>query len=642
MHNCPSTKTQILDYVKDLRGLLIACHSNYIYRPEEAIKVARAVKKAGGWVDIHTGDFFRARQFFCNHASTLALLDEGLVDLISTDYIGGYWDSIPRVLEYAVAQNVIDLTHAIALATGNVTKAIPNVAPNRGEIVEGKVADLVILSKKKISKVRTVLVGGKIVADEGRIVLLEELHFATLQILERTGALFECQEAIEILGDAGANVANPNRIKIPSYMVEQALRTAPKTITLYTREREPAIVLNGQTGSHFGPPSAPREILDPYERKRRECYVEDVADIARLVDALPNMEWSMTGASNTTLPLSTRDISDKVNLLQCILNCSKPIICEANDVSSLREMIDLCSIVAGSEENLRKKPFFGGSSEPVSPLIQGKDAMEKSLVLAEKRIPNVVYSMPMAGATTPATFAGCLAIANAEILSQLVVLQLKSPGTPVIYGAIPSIMDMKTMIFTYGAPEMSLMAGALTELCHYYKLPMFGTAGCTDAEIVNTQTGIEITYQILISALTGADLIHDVGEVYHGTAVSPELIVLVDEIIDMVKVLTGGIEINDETLPLNLIEHIGPRGTYISDKHTLEHFRRFWAPRVFDRSMMKEESTNDCEELLKNRTVEILRPHKPKSLSEDVVRELKKAEKTWLDRVGLKEYPKRK
>ncbi|MAF86045.1 MAG: trimethylamine methyltransferase [Dehalococcoidales bacterium] len=473
---------------------------------------------------------------------------------------------------------------------------------------------------------------------------IEELHFATLQILERTGVAFECPEAIELLGNAGANVDNPDRIKIPSYIAEQALRTAPKTITLYTREGTPAIVLNGQTGPHFGPPSAPREILDPYTRERRECYVEDVADIARLVDALPNIEWSMTGASNATLPndYSAYGISDKVNLLQCLLNCSKPIICEANDVSSLREMIDLCSIVAGSEEKLSQKPFFGGSSEPVSPLIQGKDAVEKSLVCAEKKIPNVVYSMPMAGATTPATFPSCLAIANAEFLSQLVVLQLKNPGAPVIYGAIPSIIDMKTMIFTYGAPEMSLMVGALTELCHYYKLPMFGTAGCTDANIVDAQAGVEITYQILISALTGADLIHDIGEVYHGTAVSPELIVLVDEVIDMVRVLTSGIEINDDTLPLNLIEQVGPRGNYISEKHTLAHFRRFWAPRVFDRSAVKEESTNDCGELLKKRTLEILRTHQPKPLPEDLLRELKKVEKTWLAHAGLKEYPKKK
>ena len=347
---------------------------------------------------------------------------------------------------------------------------------------------------------------------------IEELHLATLQILERTGVAFQCQEAIDLLDSAGADVSNPNRVKIPSYLVEQALRTAPKTITFYTRDGESAIVLNGMTGSHFGSAPDPRKILDPYTKKVRTCYVEDIAGMSRLIDALPNMEWTYTGAANNTLPVSTGlDISDRVTLLQFILNSSKPIICEITNLQALREMIDLCSIIAGGEEALRKKPFFGGSCEPVSPLVQGKDAVEKSLLCAEKGIPVVVYSMPMAGATTPATFAGCLVIANTEFLSQLVVLQLKNPGTPVIYGSIPNIMEMRTTIFPYGAPEMSLMVAALTELCHYYRLPMFGTAGCSDAYNIGAQMGAEITYQILMTALSGADLVHDVGILYPAT-----------------------------------------------------------------------------------------------------------------------------
>ena len=468
---------------------------------------------------------------------------------------------------------------------------------------------------------------------------IEELHFATLQILERSGVAFECQEAIDILGDAGADVSDPDRVKIPSYMVEQALRTAPKMITLYTREGEPAMVLNGQSGSHFGGfPDCP-EVLDPYTRKRRICYVADIADNARLIDALPNIEWSYTSTAHPTVPGT---IADKVTLLQFILNCSKPVVVEVLDVSSLKEMIGLCSIVAGGEEQLRKKPFFCGSSEPVSPLIQGKDAMEKSLLCAEKGIPNVVYGMPMAGATTPATFPGCLAIANAEVLSQLVAVQLKHPGAPVIYGSIPSVMDMKTTIYSYGAPEMSLMVGALTELCHHYRLPMWGTAGCIDADMIGAQAAAEITYQILMSTLTGADLVHDVGLTYHATVISPELMVLADEIIDMVKVLMGGIEINDETLPLELIERLGPKSNYLTESHTMKHFRKFWVPRVFDRSFTKKEGVKDCEELLRERTIKILGTHQPKPLPEDVVRELEKVGKSWLDRVGLSKYPERK
>jgi len=117
---------------------------------------------------------------------------------------------------------------------------------------------------------------------------IEELHFATLQILERTGVAFDtCPEALEILGEAGADVSNPQRVKIPSYLVEQALRTAPKTITLYTREGEPAMVLNGQTGCHFGGTAGGPEVLDPYTGNRRIDYIEDIDDTARVIDALP-------------------------------------------------------------------------------------------------------------------------------------------------------------------------------------------------------------------------------------------------------------------------------------------------------------------------------------------------------------------
>jgi len=172
MHNSPNTKSQVMSLARELGNLLIACHSNYEYKPQDAIEVAREVKKAGGWVDISTGDFCGVRQYFHSHVTALALLEEGLVDLISTDYSGGYWDSIPQLLEYAVLQNAINIPQAIALTTGNVVKAIPKAAPDRGEIAEGKIADLVIAgrSRKDLSNVRTVIIGGKIVVDEGTAV----------------------------------------------------------------------------------------------------------------------------------------------------------------------------------------------------------------------------------------------------------------------------------------------------------------------------------------------------------------------------------------------------------------------------------------------------------------------------------------
>jgi trimethylamine--corrinoid protein Co-methyltransferase len=468
---------------------------------------------------------------------------------------------------------------------------------------------------------------------------LEALHLATLEILARTGVAIECQEALDILAEAGADVSDRDRVKIPPRLMEQAINSAPKMITLYTREGEPAIVLSARPVSHFGViPDLP-EILDPYTHQRRPCYVQDIADIARLVDALPNIDWLLLGSTHPTLPAA---ITDKVSLLQVILNTTKPIMGEVNDAASLREMIDLCAIVSGGEAQFLKKPFFIGSCEPVSPLVHGRDALEKSLFCAEKKLPCVVYSMPMAGTTAPATLAGCIAIANAEVLSQLVILQLKSPGAPVIYGSTPSIMDMRTTIYSYGAPELPLMTAALTELCHHYRLPMYGVAGSTDGRIIGVQAGIEATYEILAAALAGLNLVRSSCMLYHIKTGSPEMIVFGNEIVDMVRVLLGGIEINQETLALDLIERLGPKSSYLSEKHTMKHFRRFWAPRIFDRSFITGGEPRDAEDLLNGKTIEIMETHQPRPLPEGTVSELKKMEKTWFDRVGLKhEYPQR-
>lgn len=469
---------------------------------------------------------------------------------------------------------------------------------------------------------------------------IEELHFATLQILERTGVAFDsCTQALEILGEAGADISNPSRVKIPSYLVAQALRTAPKTITLYTREGKVAMVLNGQTGSHFGGGAGGPKTLDPDTGKCRTTYVEDIDEMARVVDALPNIEWMFTAPTHPTVPGL---VADKVSHLHAVLNTSKPIACCINNAASLREMLRVCTMIAGGEKAFRDKPFFVGSTEPVTPLSQEKDATEYSILCAEKGIPQFVYSMPMAGATTPATYPGALVMGMAEVLSQLVVLQYKYPGAPVIFGSMPNGMDMRTTIYPYGAPELSLLVAALTEISHYYKLPILGTAGCTDSDIIDAQTAAEVTYQILMSALSGADFVHDIGVMHWGRVLSTELTVLCDEIIDMVKVSMGGIEINEETLPLDLIDRIGPRGTYISEKHTLKHFRKFWAPRFFDRSVVKDENTKRCHDLLREKTIALQNTHQPKPLPEDLVKELKKVEASWFKQIGAEyKYPER-
>jgi trimethylamine--corrinoid protein Co-methyltransferase len=302
-------------------------------------------------------------------------------------------------------------------------------------------------------------------------------------------------------------------------------------------------------------------------------------------------------------------------------------------------MIDLAAAVTGGYANLRRKPYFWCAVEPVSPLVQGNDAVEKTLLCAEYGIPNVGYSMLMGGASAPATFAGILSLANAETLTLLLISQLKKEGAPYVYGAIPNIMDMKTAVFTYGSPELSLLVGALTEVSHHYQLPMWGTAGCTDAKHVGLQTGLEVMQQCMLSSFTGADFIHDVGLIANGMQVSPELIVLVDEVIGMVDVTMRGIAVDEAAFALDLIEKVGPGGNFISEDHTFQHFRSFWQPSILDRTTGVRGSWDDkrmhSEALLKEKTINLMESHQPQRLPEELEREVRAAERSWFGRLGL-------
>jgi trimethylamine--corrinoid protein Co-methyltransferase len=144
----------------------------------------------------------------------------------------------------------------------------------------------------------------------------------------------------------------------------------------------------------------------------------------------------------------------------------------------------------------------------------------------------------------------------------------------------------------------------------------------------------------MLQAMAGTDFVHDVGYLQHSFMVSPEMIVYGNEIIDMVKVLMRGIEVNDETVPLDIIDKVGPGGSYLGEKHTLRHFRSFWTPKVFHRHTDIDENALDCEDLLNQKTIEIMETHQPKPLPEDTVKELMRIEAGWFKRMGLKhEYP---
>ncbi len=250
--------------------------------------------------------------------------------------------------------------------------------------------------------------------------------------------------------------------------------------------------------------------------------------------------------------------------------------------------------------------------------------LRKLLLCAEHRIPRVYIPMPMAGSTAPAGLAGTLVQLTAEVLGGLVIQQLKNRGAPFIYGGIPSTMDMKTFIVAYGAPEVSLMSAGMTDMAHYYQLPVFTTAGCGDAKFVDLQFAVEAALSCLMAALSGGNLIHDTALMDAAQMVSPEGIVLVDEIVGMIKRIMGGIPVNDETVALDVIRGVGPGGHYLDHDHTLRHFREMWYPNFFDQMrhdvwLLGEKLSIGDKINLKTR--EILQTHEVEPLPSDVLKE---------------------
>jgi len=457
---------------------------------------------------------------------------------------------------------------------------------------------------------------------------IEQIHQATLELLERTGFQVTHPRALEMLHGAGARV-DGKRVRLPAWMVENAIRAAPSRVVLGNRKGERTVFLEGDK-YWYGPSVDCIDYLDPMTDERRRFTSDDCRVTATLADVLPNYSWVMTiGMADDVPP----DIADRVVARQVFTYTEKPLVFCCKDLRSVRDIYDMALVIAGGEEKFRQAPTIVHYSEPISPLVYYDPAVDKILYCAESGIPLINFPAPQGGSTAPATFAGEVVQASAESLSGLVMAQLARPGASFIYGAFSTIMDMRTTIFSYGAPEMSLMTAAMAQMAQHYRLPFFGTAGCTDAKFPDAQAAAEVAFSCLASALAGANLIHDAGSwLDHGSLASPGFMVLVNEILYMVNQFMGGLPVNDETLALDVMDRVGPGGHYLADDHTVRHFKDVWYSKgLFDRTiyqLWQSHGAKRFEERLAVRTAKVMQ-HKPAPLPDDVLKELAAMAQHW-------------
>jgi len=450
----------------------------------------------------------------------------------------------------------------------------------------------------------------------------EEIYGAACEILQRTGSDVHSDEAREILKKAGCWV-DGLRVRIPVGLSEWAVRTAPSTIVMYDRHGNKAMSLGGYR-TYFGPGPTNTYHIDPHTEERRKPVLQDTANVGKVCDALPNIDFVQDLGTPSGV---TPTLADVYAFDAMVRNTTKPIVHWGFDIDQYQDITDIASVVVGGLENLQKKPFIALYSESSPPLVHSEEAIAKAIFAAKNRIPIVYTPCIISGATAPATLAGALALGVAESLTGIVVSQLIREGSPIIMGGVYGIMDMITTIYSYGSPEFLLLQAGTAEVAHHMKMPVFGTAGCTDSHVLDAQAAAEAAMSILIASETGANLVHDCGYTGFGSAGSVFQLVMADEIIGMVKRIMRGIEINDEMLALDEVDKAGPGGEFVTSKHTYKHFKlQTWFPTLMNRmrysewKMMTNESS--MGDRIKEKARRIIEEHQTPSLPEDVCQEI--------------------
>jgi trimethylamine--corrinoid protein Co-methyltransferase len=443
---------------------------------------------------------------------------------------------------------------------------------------------------------------------------IRDLHLAALEVLRRTGLRFFHREALDMLAKAGAFLSDGNLVKFPAALVEDALATVPSRIVMCDRNGAPAMYLEG-TRNYFGTGSDCLNYLDPDTGAHRTFTQADIAAGYRLCDALPNIHFVMS----IGIP---RDVPDHaaydVQMAAMLENTTKPIVFVTEDRATCQRAIDMAAAVAGGYEALTEQQHILLYSEPSSPLKQSDTAIEKLLLMADYSLPVVHSPGPQMGATAPITMAGGLVMSVAEILSSIVVHQLRRRGAPFVFGAGLHHMDMGSMQICYASPEFQLTKAAVAQLGRWYGIPTWGYAGCSDAKVMDEQAAAEATLSVTMARLTGANLIHDVGYMESGLTTSYEMIVLTDELVAMTDHLMKGIEVNPETLSVDELDAVGPGGQFLGTDATLKHYRDFWFPGLLDRKIRPqwlEAGATTLGQRLNEKVRRLIREHQPKPLA---------------------------
>ena len=409
---------------------------------------------------------------------------------------------------------------------------------------------------------------------------VEEIHAATLQVLETVGIDFSYTPALEVLARAGCRV-DGERVYFPPKLVAAQVAKAPSEFTLHARNPDKNVVIGGNNVAFipcYGPP-----FVTDLDRGRRESVLEDYVNFVKLSYASRSMD--ITGgmmAEPNDIPHERRN----AEMMYASMRYSdKPFMGGAIGEQAARETLDMAALVFGGKSALAERPPFISILCSRTPLGYDDRMLGAIMAYAEAGMPQLISSLSIAGATSPVTLEGTLVVQNAEVLAGITLTQLVREGAPVVFAGSSSAAAMRFGTLSIGAPEMAVNTAATAQMARFYGIPSRGGGALTDAKIPDSQAALESMMSQLMASLSGVHFVlHSAGILESYMMASYEKFVIDDEICGMCKRIKRGEEITAEKLAVDVIRQVGPGGEYLTQMHTFQNFRKeFYAPILEDR-----------------------------------------------------------
>ncbi len=389
---------------------------------------------------------------------------------------------------------------------------------------------------------------------------------ASLRILARIGCQVQDMQALDILAGAGARVVG-ERVFLAEDLVQKALQAVPARASLGNRHG--GILELGGEGQYLSTGSDGQFLLGAGENHYRPGTLAALVDLTRVADALPAIE--VLG-----LQLIPSDLAGNRAQLAAIAavlaNSHKPCFTEPLSLDLAVAWYEMAAI-AEPELDLSATPVFVACAVTQSPLVLDAENCRKLLYFADKGIPAVTMPCPMAGASSPFTLAGTLALTAAEALLELVLVQSYRPGSPVIFGSAPAIMDMPTGTVTYAAPEHCLLCSGMARIAAHLGLPCYVPLAHPDATLLDEQCAAEKAFSLLNNLASGAHLFGGAGALGKTAIVSCEQLVIDNELCLWARRFMRGITVSEETLAEDTLAEVGPGGEFLATENTLRYLR---------------------------------------------------------------------